>query len=401
MTAPISEQELFQRLKLWRTPGIGPMSMRRLIQQLGSAEAVFNVSGQLLQTTGLKAPVIEAIQSPSADTLAGAELDLKWYTSSAQRHILTPEHEHYPALLTDIDTTPPLLFAVGQTALLTDPQLAIIGSRNPSREGRDNAYAFAAYLTEHGLTITSGLAEGIDATSHQAALESGGATIAVVGTGLDMVYPSQNRKLAEQISQSGLILSEYPIGTKPLPQHFPRRNRIISGLSVGTLVVEATLKSGSLVTAKHAMEQGREVFAIPGSIHNPMARGCHQLIRQGAKLVETAQDILEEIAAQLAPYLQEGSSPTPSLSLTSKARSNRSNLVEQNKKPVFEITWDMDEEHKSILSALGSEPLPVDQIIINTGLTAEVVSSILLMLELQGYVVACGGGHYMRHTPRE
>ncbi|WP_020558304.1 DNA-processing protein DprA [Thiofilum flexile] len=395
MTASISEQELFQRLKLWRTPGIGPMSLRRLLQQLGSADAVFNVSGQLLQTTGLKPVVIEALQSPSAETLAGAELDLKWSTTSAQRHILTPEHEHYPALLADIDASPPLLFAVGTTALLNDPQLALIGSRNPSREGRDNARAFAAYLAEHGLTITSGLAEGIDAISHQAALDSGGTTIAVVATGLDMVYPSQNRKLAEQISQAGLIISEYPIGTKPLPQHFPRRNRIISGLSVGTLVVEAALKSGSLVTAKHAMEQGREVFAIPGSIHNPMARGCHQLIRQGAKLVETAQDILEEIAPQLAPYLQDGNTPQAQTS------SSRPHAPKPNKQAIFEVNWDMDEEHKRILSALGSEPLPIDQIILNTGLTADVVSSILLMLELQGFVVACGGGHYMRQTPRE
>lgn len=398
MTASLNEQELFQRLKLWRTPGIGPMSMRRLIQQFGSADAVFNVNGQLLQTTGLKPPVIAAIQTPATDTIVGAEADLAWYHAMAHRHILTPEHEHYPTLLTDIDAPPPLLFAVGQTALLQDPQLAIIGSRNPSREGRENARAFAFYLAEHGLTITSGLAEGIDASSHQAALDCGGATIAVVATGLDMVYPSQNRKLAEHISQSGLILSEYPIGTKPLPQHFPRRNRIISGLSVGTLIVEATLKSGSLVTAKHAMEQGREVFAIPGSIHNPMAKGCHQLIRQGAKLVETAQDILEEIAPQLASYLHENTSTSLKQDSSKLSRSSPSN---PSPKAAFEMEWDMDEDHQRILSALGSSPLPIDQIIVNTGLTTEVVSSILLMLELQGYVVACGGGHYMRQTPRE
>jgi DNA processing protein len=394
MSESLSEQELLQRLKLWRTNGIGPMSMRRLLQQLGSAEAVFNVSAPLLQTTGLKQQVIEAIQTPSKEVLEGAELDLKWFTSSPLRHIITPEHEYYPQLLNDIDAPPPLLFVVGNPALLNDPQIAIIGSRNPSREGRDNARAFAAFLAEHGLTITSGLAEGIDADSHTAALDVNGSTIAVVGTGLDIVYPSQNRKLAERISQTGVILSEYPIGTKPIPQNFPRRNRIISGLSVGTLVVEATVKSGSLVTAKHAMEQGREVFAIPGSIHNPMAKGCHQLIRQGAKLVENAQDILEEIAVQLAPYLTDSTRPTTNISAGSTSPKSTT-------KPLLGDEWELDEEHQRILSVLGSEPLPIDQIIMNTGLTADVVSSILLMLELQGHAVACGGGHYMRQTPRD
>lgn len=394
MSESLSEQELLKRLILWRTSGIGPISMRRLIEQFGSAEAVFNVSGQLLQATGLKQPVIDAIQTIDPEVQTGAETDLKWFTSSERRYILTPEHEYYPRTLHDIDAPPPLLFVVGNPSLLNDPQLAIIGSRNPSREGRDNAYAFATCLAQNGLTITSGLAEGIDADSHAGALQVGGSTIAVVGTGLDIVYPKQNRKLAEQISQTGAIISEYPIGTKPLPLNFPRRNRLISGLSVGTLVVEATVQSGSLVTAKHAMEQGREVFAIPGSIHNPMARGCHQLIRQGAKLVETAQDILEEIAVQLAPYLQEGTRPTTTV-IPSPPK------APPVKKVFTEEEWQLDEEHQRILSVLGSEPLPIDQIILNTGLTADVVSSILLMLELQGYAVACGGGHYMRQTPRD
>ena len=288
-------------------------------------------------------------------------------------------------LLKRIRTAPPLLFVLGNADLLNDPQIAVVGTRNPTQGGKDNARAFAAHFAANGLTVTSGLAVGVDAYAHEAALDNGGHTLAVVGNGLDIIYPLRNRRLAERMVANGAIVSEFPIGTAALPQHFPRRNRIISGMSFGALIVEAALQSGTLTTARHAMEQGREVFAIPGSIHNPLARGCHHLIKQGAKLVETANDILEEIAPQLTAYLQQDSQPSRSVVPTLLSAED--------------CTSELDPDYACVLNTLGHEPLPIDQIILNTGLTAEAVSSILLMLELQGFVAACGGGHYMRLGP--
>lgn len=382
----ISEDELRARISLWRTSGIGAASLQKILQHLGSAQAALNASTETIAAIGgIRRDAIEAMQQCQ---LNDSDADIAWLQGSEQRHILTPEHDIFPRQLLDTASCPPLLFAVGNPQLLSDPQIAMVGSRNASQQGQENAHAFALHLANNGLAITSGMALGIDTASHQGALKAQGGTIAVVATGLDIIYPSRNKKLATQIvEQGGVIVSEFPIGTKPQQQHFPRRNRIISGLSVGTLVVEATLRSGSLVTAKHAMEQGREVFAIPGSIHNPMARGCHQLIRQGAKLVETANDILEELAPQLSHYLNT-TNPSPN-----------NETVSTPPNDIVETTLD-PEEHQ-VLQGLGYEPLPIDQIILNTGLTADIVSSILLMLELKGYVMACGGGHYMRTALRE
>lgn len=247
----------------------------------------------------------------------------------------------------------------------------MVGSRNPSVEGRRNAEEFAEYLAHCGLVITSGMALGIEAASHKGALK-GGTTVAVWGTGLDKPYPHWNRELAEEIAAKGLVLTEFPPGTPPLPTHFPRRNRIISGLSVGTLVVEAARQSGSLITARLANEQGREVFAIPGSIHNPMARGCHQLLRNGAKLVESAADIFEELAPQL-------DLPRPAAAAT-----DASGAAPE------------DPEYKLLLNSLDYAPTSVDALVERTGLTPDVVSSMLLMLELQGQVAASPGGRYSR-----
>ncbi|CAG0910748.1 unnamed protein product, partial [Cyprideis torosa] len=224
--------------------------------------------------------------------------DLNWL-SHDKHYILPITSEQYPSLLRAIDDPPPLIYVVGDPNLLSYPQLAVVGSRNATRAGIANAEAFSLHLASAGLGITSGLALGIDTAAHRGALKADGITLAVAGTGLDGVYPARNRSLAEEIARTGALISEFPIGTRPSPENFPRRNRIISGLSLGTLVIEAAAKSGSLITARLASEQGREVFAIPGSIHNPLARGCHQLIRQGAKLVETGDDILEELAAIL------------------------------------------------------------------------------------------------------
>jgi DNA processing protein len=262
----------------------------------------------------------------------------------------------------------------GDLGLLQSPQLAIVGSRNPTVSGTANAREFAAFLASTGLTITSGLAIGIDGAAHKGAL-SRGTSIAVTGTGLDRVYPAAHRKLAHQLAEQGALVSEYPPGTPPKAENFPRRNRIISGLSVGVLVVEATLRSGSLITARLALEQGREVFAIPGSIHNPQARGCHRLIREGAKLVESAQDIFEELESLLGTLYEPATESSP-------AAASETLLT--------------DPEYIHLLEAMGFDPISVDELIVRTGLTPESVSSMLLLLELEGHVSSAPGGYYSR-----
>jgi len=251
----------------------------------------------------------------------------------------------------------------------------MVGSRNPSTPGQETAREFAHHLAASGLTITSGLAIGIDGACHSGALEADGITIAVAGTGLDRVYPASQHTLAHEIAQQGALVSEFPTGTQVRPGNFPRRNRIISGLSLGTLVVEAAEKSGSLITARLASEQGREVFAIPGSIHNPLARGCHRLIRQGAKLVETAGDILEE----LAPLLQD-LKPLP----------QTEHMDSDRQEPV------LDSDYKLLLECMGFDSVQVDTLIERSGLTAEEVSSMLILLELDGHVSSAPGGIYCR-----
>ena len=294
------------------------------------------------------------------------------------RHLITLDDPRYPALLRDIPDPPLALFVHGDPECLVTPQLAVVGSRNPTPGGRENAFEFARYLVGAGLTITSGLAAGIDGAAHRGALAGGGRTVAVVGTGLDRVYPAEHLELAHTITAQGALVSEFALGSRPTPGHFPKRNRLISGLSLGTLVVEATPHSGSLITAKLAGEQGRETFAIPGSIHNPQARGCHALIRQGAKLVETAADILEELG-QLASTL-DPPTQTPATD------------------PAIETTLDADYQH--LLQQLDDTPTPVDTLVQRSGLTAETVSSMLLVLELQGYVSSAAGGHYTRRAKR-
>lgn len=389
----ITEEELQARLHLWRAVGIGPASLNRLLNHFGSALAALDGSDAEMTKAGIKAETIQNLRAVEADA---ALADLEWLHKASHRHILTPEDPRYPTLLFDAKVAPPVLFVAGNPDLLNEPQLAMVGSRTPTAYGKDNAQAFAHYLAKHGIGVTSGLALGIDAASHQGALEAGGYTIAVIATGLDIMYPAKNRSLAERIVEHGAIVSEFPIGVKPQAQNFPRRNRIISGLALGTLVVEAALQSGSLITAQHALEQGREVFAIPGSIHSPLAHGCHRLIRQGAKLVETAADILEELAPQLQAYLGvsfeqtdlQPAKPVKPLSFL------KSVTTQENSEERSEET--LDAEEQQILATIGLEPIPIDQIVIQTGLTTDVVSSMLLMLELQGYIAACGGGRYKR-----
>jgi DNA processing protein len=325
-----------------------------------------------LASLGFGDAAIAALRHPDPDALARDEA----WLAGPNRRLVVWGSADYPPLLAAITDAPLVLFVEGTAAALSLPQLAIVGSRNPTQLGRDTAQQFAQHLASAGLSITSGLALGIDAAAHRGALAAGGSTVAVLGCGLDLVYPREHAALARAIAASGALVSEMPTGTPPLRQHFPRRNRLISGLSVGTLVVEAALQSGSLITARLASEQGREVFAIPGSIHNPMARGCHRLIRQGAKLVETADDIFNELGALLeglragvrveAPDAQEDSGPA------------------------------LDKDYEILLDALGFAPAGIDTLVARTGFATDVIASMLLILELDGRVAQQPGGLYCR-----
>ncbi len=293
------------------------------------------------------------------------ESEIAWL-AQADNHLVTWLDADYPPLLREISDPPAVLFVSGDRRCLSRPQLAVVGSRNPTAGGVQNASAFAAHLARAGYVITSGLALGIDGAAHRGALEAGGATIAVTGNGLDRVYPRQHHALAHDMVACGALVSEFAPGTPPRREHFPQRNRLISGMSQGVLVVEAAVKSGSLITARLAGEQGREVFAIPGSIHSPLARGCHALIRQGAKLVETAQDILEELRPFEAAMHDAGTAPA-------------------NDGPMDQL-----------LPHLGYDPVDVDTLVDRSGLTADAVSSMLLNMELRGLIEAQPGGRYLR-----
>jgi DNA processing protein len=353
-------------LALHRAPHIGPATFHTLLSRFGNPEAVLAAGRGALAAAGLREPSIEALLQPDA---AAIDADLEW-ADQPEATILTLEDDAYPGLLREITDPPPLLYVYGDVECLALPQLAMVGTRSPTPTGREIAHDFARHLADMGLTITSGMALGIDAASHQGALAAGGYTVAVVGTGLDRVYPARHRQLAHQIAGQGALVSELPLGSLPLPANFPRRNRIISGLSMGVLVVEATQQSGSLITARLAVEQGREVFAVPGSIHNPQARGCHQLLRDGAKLVETAQDIIEELGGFV------GYQPS------------------QSKDDTVERNFELDKEYQNVLACVGHEPTPVDTVVERSGLTADAVCSMLLVLELQGLIATTTGGHY-------
>lgn len=347
---------------------------------MGGMDALIRAGHSSLIRAGLQADTVEALIHPDETLL---ESDLAWLAQIGH-DLITWDSDRYPALLRDLASPPAALYTDGDAEILWQPQLAIVGSRNPTAGGVDNARRFSRALARQGLAITSGLASGIDGAAHAAALEAGGKTVAVTGTGLDRVYPASNRSLAALIRNSGVLVTEFPPATEPRREHFPARNRIISGLSLGVLVIEAGLNSGSLITARLAAEQGREVFALPGSIHNPMSKGCHRLIREGAKLVESVTEILQDLAplaGQLAVSLQESTRPLQPVHLDN--------------------TWQepnvgVDPDQRKLWDCLGHDPLPVDTIIHNSGLTAQAVSAMLLILELQGKVEAHPGGAFSR-----
>lgn len=333
-----------------------------------------------LSRHGLADDAITAVTEPDE---AKIESDLRWL-EQPNHHLLCWDDDAYPVLLRRIPGPPAALFVDGDPGCLWQPQIAVIGSRNPTPGGLDHARDFAGSLARQGMTITSGLASGIDTAAHRAALDAGALTIAVNGTGLDLVYPRSSARVADRIRSQGAMISELPLGAPPKAQHFPSRNRIISGLSLAVLVVEAGLNSGTLITARKAAEQGREVFALPGSLNNPMAKGCHRLIREGARLVETTADIMQElgpIAAELQMEIRHRLEPagdTPD-----KLPSTAESLLDD---PDYLVVWEV----------LGFDPKPVDVIIDQTGLSAREISSMLLMMELTGMVKKHGNGRYVR-----
>jgi DNA processing protein len=362
------EDDLRAWLALVRAPGIGPGWGRRLLERFETPGGILDANAAELESCGLPRSLHPGLLKPDAQ---GIEQDLAWL-AAGRRALITLADDRYPDLLRQIAQPPLALFCQGDTALLSAPQIAIVGARAASREGLDNAEKFATVLGQAGLVITSGLAQGIDGAAHRGALAAGSGTIAVCGTGLDRVYPARHRELAHDIVAKGLLVSEFPTGVAPLPENFPRRNRIISGLAFGVLVVEAAARSGSLITARLALEQGRDVFAIPSSIHNPAAKGCHALIRQGAKLVDSARDILEEVAPQLGLRLPAAGEPVASL---------------QPK---------VDPAQRKILEAIGYAATSFDTLMERLSLTVEELSSALLVLELEGLITAAPGGAFVR-----
>lgn len=369
-------------LVLVRAPGIGPARSARLLARFGTPAAILEAAAAELDACGVPRSAVDYFRNPDREAL---ERDLAWLEQPGCR-LVTCHDAAYPRQLQSVGQTPAVLFVRGDSALLGEPQLAIVGTRNPTPTGRRIAEDFGDYLTRAGLVVTSGLALGIDTAAHQGALAAPGPTIAVLGTGPDRIYPARNRELAHRIAEQGALVSEFPPGIAARAEHFPRRNRLISGLSLGTLVVEAARQSGSLITARLATEQGREVFAVPGSIHNPLARGCHWLIRQGAKLVETAADILEELGPQLNAYLRDDTPPGD---------------LGHSGEPFADPRVLLDQEQCALLDQLDAEPIAVDSLVERTGLTADVVSSMLLVLELHGYVQAIPGGRYRRASAED
>ncbi len=378
----MDEADLRTWLILLRAPG--GAAVRGLIESRGSARAALAAGPSAWRAAGLKVETIAALQSPDQ---ARIDADLAWL-AAPDHHLIDWDSHDYPALLRRIQNPPPVLFVAGDPDLLWHPQVAVVGSRHPSAGGRDNARDFARALARSGLAVTSGLAAGIDTAAHLGALEAPGRTIAVIGTGPDLAYPRANAALMARIAAEGTVVSEHPPGTPPLQAHFPSRNRIIAGLALGTLVIEAAERSGALITARLAGEAGRDTFAVPGSIHNPLARGCHRLIRQGAALVEDAREViaaLGPLAAELADALRTrlDLQPVPAVTPASSA-------------PV-KVALLEDADYRRLFDALGHDPVGLDRLAARTGLTVAALSSMLLLMELEGLVVA-DHGRYLRRS---
>jgi DNA processing protein len=355
-----------RRLAIAARAGLSAAQLAGLAALAPTHDDLARVEPARLASLGLSTRAIARLTSPDEDAI---DADLRWLAASGGR-LLSAEDPAYPPLLRESPDAPGVLYLLGDPAALAGPQIAMVGSRNPTAGGRDIARRFAAWFAQAGLGITSGMALGIDTACHEGALQAGGVTVAVLGCGLDVCYPPENRALFERIRAQGAVISEFPPGTRPRAALFPQRNRIIAGLGSGTVVVEAASRSGSLITARLAGIAGRDVFAIPGSIHNEKVRGCHELIRQGAKLIERPEDVLSELKISLSSQLLADIPPNPSGG------------------PV------LDKEYKILLDALAFEPAGVDTLIERTGLNSESIASMLLVLELDGHVAPHPGGRY-------
>lgn len=351
-------------LRLTLTPGVGPGCQRQLLAAFGLPENIY-AAGHSALAAVVGSPVARTVLEHDAS--AAVDAALAW-ADEPGNHVITLGDPLYPPALLEIPDPPVLLYVKGDPALLSRQSVAVVGARSATPQGEANAEAFATVLSQGGLGIVSGLALGIDAAAHRGGLAGPGSTVAVIGTGADRIYPARNATLARRIAEAGAIVSEYPLGTAPLAHNFPRRNRIIAGLAKGVLVVEAALKSGSLITARLATDCGREVFAIPGSIHSPVARGCHQLIRDGAKLVESADDILEELRLDVC----------------------------RTAAPAAPTMGADDDENAPVIASLGHDPVDMDTLVQRTSLTPEALYAILLTLELEGRVSRLPGGRFQR-----
>ncbi len=358
-------------LALHRAPGVGARTFHRLLRRFGSARAALNAETRALEEARVRAPAIAYLRAPD---WAAVDNTLAWADVPGQ-HLVLLSDPGYPPQLRDLDDAPPVLYVLGDPAHLGPPQVAMVGSRNATRTGKQLARAWAAELAAAGIGVTSGMAYGVDAAAHQGALDANGFTIAVMGTGADRIYPTAHGTLAETIRRSGALLTELPLGTAPIAENFPRRNRIISGLALATVVIEAQFGSGSLITARHAMAQGREVFAVPGPVASPGSRGCHALIREGAVLVESVGEVLRDLAPQLHAAVD------PALRAQADAVAAQPQL---------------EADYQHLLNCIEHEPVPIDTLVERSGLTAQAVSSMLLILELQGYVRSEAGGKYAR-----
>lgn len=377
----MAADDLEDWLRLTSVPGLGAERQRSLLAAFGLPQHIF-AAGRSSVADVVGGKLADALLAPPVrDRIDPA---LAW-AAEAGSHVLTLADEAYPRSLLEIPDPPVMLFVKGDPGLLQHPGLAIVGARSATAQGMANAEAFSLDLAARGLTIVSGLAAGIDAAAHRGALAAGpaaGRTIAVIGTGIDRIYPARNAALAREIATCGAIVSEFPLGTPPLQHNFPRRNRIIAGLAQGVLVIEAALNSGSLITARLATECGREVFAIPGSIHSPLARGCHRLIRDGAKLVETAEDIIEELRGR------------PSWSTPGAADAEGS--LPGATRPPAQARPPIDDEATRMLAAVGHDPVDLDTLSARCGLTVDALYAILLPLELDGHVTRLPGGRFQR-----
>ncbi len=383
MKSPLDDQSWVGWLRLQMTPGIGSVSGRNLLRAFGDPAAIFSQSAATLRAV-VQARQAQALLQLPSDFEAIARFTQQWLQSERrQHHMLVLGDPRYPFALLEIDDPPLVLYAAGSERALNcldaSRSIAIVGSRNPTPQGLENSRAFGKALAQEGLTVVSGMALGVDAAAHRGALESDEIdlpTIAVVGTGLDRAYPAKHHHLAGAIAERGLVLSEYPLGTVPLPANFPRRNRLIAGLSRGTLVIEAALQSGSLITAQQALDQGKEVFAIPGSIHSTQSRGCHALIKQGAQLVESVQDIFDALG------LDPGAIPSGS-----RADANQTHT---------DILSDDGDTDSALADALGYDPATLEILQVRTGWDTGQLQARLMELELKGQVARLPGGLFQR-----